>query len=525
MKKLLICIVAVIAVFSAFCDDDYASLFDNPKTDATSDKSVKNDRSGQDFVFSFSGDHSFQFRFPVIPDHFDFSGNIKAPRFTNEIAMEIKYRELKVKNSFSLDIVLNDFSSWDKILVIRPLENYISWSPWKLKFAVGLQTYSWGTADGMNPTDNINPRDFSRGMDSKKIPVLSALFSMYPVDFFSFDVVYVPFEQSDIFPLDIAGSIPSDAFNGLSLVSLSPLSFSAVSNTKNVNYKNFGFDPGSFLMGGKINFRVPHVDFSFSYLYDYDTYFTPVITLKRDPIQGVIPGLYMYRIDSIELIRNRVHRIGGDLKATAGQFTLWLEMSYSLSSNYLLNDYTKRNHILQWVTGFDFSYGPNNDFYFNFQYIGEFVPLYYTDFYRDYKNGQPDSTKIDDESYMKRFYYRSMVDKLGSIDAGLLQGLSVEMKWPVLDNLLEPSMTAAYFLPLLYDYGHEIRYGSLYMKPALDIMPIDSFHIKLGVELFFSWHKIDDKVELVTNDRIGTFYKDSSIFAEVSYKWGVDIRK
>jgi len=571
-KYFLITLLLIAGIFLAYSETDYGALFDNVESgDSTLDDSgITNGLSDfspiPDFKLSLYGDHKFDFHIPVIPDHMNFEGAIKAPKFLNEFGLEINYKEIKLKSVGKFDVVLNDFGSWDRVLNIKPLENYVSWSPWKIKLAAGLQFFSWGTADGVNPTDNINPRDYAVGANSDKIPILSAAFSMYPVDFFSFDVVYVPFEQNDIFPRDIKAEIPDELFYGRSLDNTSDavnyLLTNAVAiqtgtitnadiakeftkymgsspNAKNVDIAKFEFEPK--------NFTIPKVDFSFSYLYDFDPYYTPELTLTKEKIQNTgttyyqnvpsppypapvipvaIPESYFWRVSEIKLVRNRIHRIGTDVKASIDRFGLWGEFCFNLAEDYFSNRYTKRNHKISYVAGMDFSYGPNDDFYFNFQYFGEVYLNYDLAFYDDYEDGMPDSSKVGDRSYMKRFYYRAMVEKLGEVNEGLLQGISLKMKWPVLDNLLTPSLAASYILPLVYDYDEEKRYGSLYFNTELDIMPIDSFHIIIGTDLYFSWiQKKDQAVELSLTDKIGTYHKDSNIYIAMKYKWGIDYKK
>lgn len=580
-KNVYIIFFILSIVFSLFADD-YSALFDSiSSSETTTDTSNKADNGKNDFSnfspipdfkLSLYGDHKFEFRMPVIPDYFNFEGDIKAPKFLNELGIEINYKDLKFKSAGKFDILLNDFGSWDKVLNLRPLENYISWSPWKVKLSAGLQYFSWGTADKLNPTDNINPRDYTVGANYEKIPILSAAFSMYPVDFFSFDVVYVPFEQNDIFPVNYEDEIPEALFYGKKMDKTSAVKYlktnlmailsgiitqddiksefekytSDVNNGKNVNITELGFKPENFTIGGKTNFRFPKVDFSFSYLYDFDQYYTPQLALINDEIKGSdatadtsLPLPYppyignstttkFYRVSELKFVRNRIHRFGADIKATVDRFGIWGEVCFNMTEDYLMESYKLRNHKVSYSTGFDFSYGPNDDFYFNFQYFGD-VNLGYDDkFYKDYKDGKPDSSKINDEKYMEEFYYRAMVNQLGGETEGFMQGVSLKMKWPVLDSLLTPSIAASYMLPLIYDYDREIRYGSMYLNPEFDIMPIDSFHITIGADLYFSWYddKTDnDPVKLTTTDKIGRYHKDSSVYLAIKYKWGMDFTK
>lgn len=522
MHKKIFILIFIFLSFFLFSEENYNDLFNNPENTSDIKKEEKISTGSKDFKMSLLGNHQAEFRMPVIPDYFDFLGYIKAPKFLNTFGIELEYKKLKLISYGTFDIILNETGNWENIINVLPLENYISFSPWKINISVGLQEFSWGTADGLNPTDNINPRDYTVGLNADKIPILAASFSMYPVDFFSFDVIYVPFEQNDIFPIDLTEKISEEIFYDATLDST--MKKVPIKNPKNINQTFLSFDPKNFIVGTKINFRVPKVDFSFSYLYDFDQYWTPNITLLRSQI-AYLPK-YFYRVESIELIRNRVHRIGTDIKAVIDRFGIWTEFCYTLTDDYLMDNYKKRNHQISFVSGFDFSYGPNDSFYFNLQYFGQVNLNYDNKFYKDYENGEPDPSKLDDEKYMEEFYYRAMVDKLCGVNEGFIQGISINMKWPLLDDLLTPSLTVSYILPLIYDYDEEKRYGSLYINPEFDIMPIDSFHISIGASLYFSWIQKKDKgVELTTEDKIGTYYKDSSIYVALSYKWGIDFWK
>jgi hypothetical protein len=188
-----------------------------------------------------------------------------------------------------------------------------------------------------------------------------------------------------------------------------------------------------------------------------------------------------------------------------------------------MEHYHIRNHQLKFVTGFDFNYGPFSDFYFNLQYFGYYNPLFDANFYKDYDNGEFELNKS--EGYYEEFYYRSLTDNLGLIREGFLHGIALRMEWPVLSNLLTPSIEITYSIPLLYDTDREARYGNLYFNPELDIMPLDSFHILIGADLFFSWHKLNDEYEIDEENITGTNYKNCNIYLEVRYKWGIDFKK
>ncbi len=61
----------------------------------------------------------------------------------------------------------------------------------KADFYLGKKIYSWGKAEGFNPTDNINPYDFLDFPDKEKIGVLLSAVE-YSIGNYSVDVVFVP---------------------------------------------------------------------------------------------------------------------------------------------------------------------------------------------------------------------------------------------------------------------------------------------------------------------------------------------
>jgi hypothetical protein len=58
-------------------------------------------------------------------------------------------------------------------------------------FYIGKKVYSWGKAEGFNPTDNINPYGFLDFLDSEKIGVFSAALE-YSLGDYTIDLVAIP---------------------------------------------------------------------------------------------------------------------------------------------------------------------------------------------------------------------------------------------------------------------------------------------------------------------------------------------
>ncbi len=510
-KALVLCALLGLTTGAAvFAQEDSSDLFTaTPEAQAAAESS---------FHLSLSGSHAFDYRLPAYGDAFDYTGDIKSPEFSNNLGLELKSGDLTIVSRWAFDLspiagVANaqgQFGDWDSLTKIRPLENYVSWSPSGFKLTFGYQIFSWGVADKRNPTDNINPRNYSLGMDADKIPILSADAIWYPSGALSFEAVYVPFEQPDRWLQDFRSGLLGDV----------PAALLPFPN--NVVYVPIDDKPASLLMGYRANYHSAAVDLSASYLYDFDPFYTPRITV----IQPGGPGT-PWVIGAVNLERKRIHRFGADAKTTLGKVGLWVEAAYSLTGNSGENDYGTRKSKLDYTAGFDLNYGPNDSYYMNIQYIGTYIPGFDNKFGSDYPGGQPTMAGFVDPGYMQDYWERSLVNSLGSDTEGLLQGITVDFKWELMDALLTPELIAVYTQPFFYDDTSETRYGSLILNPTVDIMPVDSFHVKIGAILYYSWHKMPGgKLALdTTGDKIGTFTPSNNMYLEILYKWKYDLEK
>ncbi len=171
----------------------------------------------------------------------------------------------------------------------------------KLDLSIGRQRIAWGTADKLNPTDNLNPYDFEdildfgrhRGSDAIKL-------DYYFNNDFSFQAVYIPFFQPANLPIGLFSNIFAPPFAlppGINLVEsndkiLMPRYNLAESSTAGFRMK--GFAKG--------------VDFSLSYLWGRDG--LPFIKSNRISLSEENPT--DIRVDS-ELYFARMHILGADL--------------------------------------------------------------------------------------------------------------------------------------------------------------------------------------------------------------------
>jgi hypothetical protein len=539
-KALLAAALGLAIAGPSFSQDDSSALFADASAAPSAPAAAAQANAaaaGTGFALDLAGSHEFGYRFPAYSDSFNYQGEMKAPYLSNEFDLTALDKDIKLVSNWNATLwplaadANGQYGSWDQLTRTRPLENYVSWNPSGFKLAAGYQIFSWGVADKRNPTDNLNPRDYTAGVNADKIPVLAADAVWYPTESISVEGVFEPSSQGSIYPVDFAAEIPASLFYGQSLT-MPKMTSAAVVKAANVSYGVLALEPKNAIAGGKLNYRSPAVDLSLSYLYDVDPYYTPAIATSVEPILvtgTTIPtGYYFTRVSAISLERDRIHRFGLDAKTTLGKLGLWTEAAYDLTQNDgTSDDYAYRRSKLDYVVGADISFGPDDSGYLNLQYIGTWIPGYDDSFYKDYSAGMPDSTKVGNQAYMQEYYERALVNNLGLETEGLLQGATIDLKYEIGKGAVTPQLIAVYVMPFLYDDTSATRYGSLDLNPEIDFMPVDSFHIKLGADLAYAWVKpAGESVRLDTStDKIGVYTTSNNVYLKILYKWSYDLKK
>jgi hypothetical protein len=537
-KALLAAAIGLAMAVPALADDDSSALFadaaEPSAAPAAAPASTEAAPSGSEFTLGLQGSHEFGYHFPAYDnDSRNYDSVMKAPYFSNEFDITVQDKELKLVSNWNATLrpldtdSTNEYGSydgsWDRLAKAKALENYVSWSPKGWKFSAGYQIFSWGVADKRNPTDNLNPRDYSVGVNADKIPVLAADAIWYPTDSFSVEGVFLPAAQDSVYPIDWAAqtdagntqisSALSYALSEKYLHSASGITVKPEATT----YSDPAFKPANSIVGTKLSYHSAAFDASLSYLYDIDPLYTPVVSVSYNASKLPTSA-------TVSLERERIHRFGGDFKTTLGKYGLWTEVCYSLTRNSGSSDYEYRRSKLDYVIGGDVNYGPNDTIYTNLQYIGAWIPGYDDSFYEDYLAG-----KITDPA---EAYQRALLEGLGLDTEGLLQGVTTNFKWELLNGELTPQLTAVYAVPFNYDKktasGEDYkRYGALALNPELDIKPVDSFHIKIGADLAYAWYKVGDgDVKLDTStDKIGVYSPSNNVYMKILYKWNYDLKK
>lgn len=494
------------------------------------DTSPASDQATPQSTLTLKGDHQAAFHLPLDDgiDPVTYGGEAKAPSVENLLGLEYKTGDVKVV----LEGKTRTYASsgdWTSSTEYRGQENYVAWNPGQFRFALGWQIFSWGIADKKNPSDNLNPRNYVPSLDPPKIPVFSGTASWYPADWVSFDAVYVPYKGNSLFPTDFKAKTQAGLDTNAAALKASALASYLTSYFPTAKVTEPDYNPRSAITGGRVNFfSIKDVgsfslptgfDFALSYLYDWDSFYSPVVTMQS------FSGFWVPT--SVELVKKRIHRIGANFKTTIDKYGLWLETAYNITEDPLGTDDGIRNNKLAWTLGMDFNFGPTDEFYINVQYAGEWIPGYDKTTDADYKNS-PTASQLMDKDYMMRRTLRSLTQSLGSDTEELLQGITTNVKFPMDESRVTPTLTGAYMVPFNYDDTKQTRYGALVLNPEVDFMPVDSFHVLVGSDLQYAFVKKagQDYISLDTaTDKVGVYTPNSNIYLKVKYSWSYELKK
>jgi hypothetical protein len=498
--------------------------------------------------FSIHGKDDFYFHFPVNTGG-KFEYPITAPKFVDLIGIKVNNSRLKFVSDWQIRSFVQDFGQQNDYVKLLARENYLKYKGNKLNITVGWQKFSWGMADKINPTDRLNPRDYTlTAFETQKIPVFATTADYYPSDKWKLQAVYIPYKQKNDYFWKNSDFIPDEFFEKYTISDIdfttSKPELTFIQQNKTVIEKNPEFGLKSPVLGGKINFYSSAVDLALGYIYDYDNFFTPdIYTEKYYPgitpelqtkIQNTLPAndalaliAYLNSIQSthiskVDLLRKRIHRFNFSAKTIVGKFGLWAEAAYSVTTQKNKNDFKNRSNELFYVLGTDFNFGANEQHYANVQYIGKWLPNFYNGFYSDYPNGLPEQDRQDDETYMQSYYYKALTQTFGLQNAGYLHALSANVKFSFLEGKLKPSILAYVQIPENYDNKQMKRYAEMFFMPTIDYSPGNALHFILGAYLAYAPYKPADADKINFDNpytMLGLVNQYNNIFLKVSYSW------
>ena len=247
----------------------------------------------------------------------------------------------------------------------------------KLDITIGRQRIAWGTADVINPTDNLNPYDFEDVLDFGRHRGSDAINLQYYLNSdFSLQGVFIPFFQpanlpAGIFAESLSSSMdmpPGMVLQGYSDTVVIPKYNLGESTSAGLRFKGF--------TGG--------VDFSMSYVWGWDGLpFNTANTVIPVDLQG---GVNV----NAQLSYGRNHIIGADLATSIAGIGFWAEGALFLPEKDVImsNDLTavvsgspdpfivdstilEAKPFMKFVVGGDYFFGDGS--YLNLQYIHGFI--------------------------------------------------------------------------------------------------------------------------------------------------------
>ncbi len=317
-----------------------------------------------------------------------------------------------------------------------------------LDVKIGRQRIVWGTADKLNPTDNLNPYDLEDILDFGRHRGSDAIsFDYYFNSDYSMQGVFIPFFQPANMPVGIFADAltPSmDMQDGMTLVSMSdsitmPSYNIGESSTVGLKFKGFvaGFDLSASYVWGRDGLPVS----------TYNT-LTPV-----DAMGGV-------SINS-ELSFYRTHIFGADMAGSIGGVGVWAEAAIFLPEHEIVmtNDLTafypgspspvtqdstilKKEPYVKFVLGADYNFADGT--YLNVQYLHGFINERGRDELNDYFFVQLEKKFLEDKLKIVPLAGGFIVSDWGDIPNNYTIIYTPEVSYMATDNT-EMILSAAIF--------------------------------------------------------------------------------
>ncbi len=246
-----------------------------------------------------------------------------------------------------------------------------------LDLKVGKQRITWGTADKLNPTDNLNPYDLEDVLDFGRHRGSWALnLEYYFGRDFSIQAVYIPIFEPANLPIGIFAEAltptiempPPFVLEGFTDEAIMPAFNLGESATAGAKFKGFA--------GG--------VDFSVSYVWGRDG--LPIGIYNTITPADTLGGVNV----NVQTSFFRQHIFGADLATSIGGVGVWAEAAAFLPENEVVmttdlsalfpgspvpvtmdSVVLKREVFLKYVVGADYNFA--NGMYLNFQYMHGFI--------------------------------------------------------------------------------------------------------------------------------------------------------
>ncbi len=269
-----------------------------------------------------------------------------------------------------------------------------------LDVKIGRQRITWGTADKLNPTDNLNPYDLEDVLDFGRHRGSDAIsFDYYFNSEFSLQGAFIPFFQPANMPIGIFRDALTPAME-------MPPGMTLMGFEDQVELPRYNLAESS-TMGMKFKGFAAGFDFSLSYVWGRDG--LPASTYNTFMPVDTMGGI---NINS-QLSFYRTHIFGADLAGSIGGVGVWAEAAAFLPENdvVMTNDLSafyptspvpvtqdstvlKKEVFVKFVLGADYNFA--NGTYLNIQYLHGFMNERGADNLNDYFFVQLDKKFFDD---------------------------------------------------------------------------------------------------------------------------------
>jgi len=200
------------------------------------------------------------------------------------------------------------------------LEGFLTAHFAKADLRLGKQIVAWGRADGINPTDNLTPRDYTVMLpfeDDQRLGTPSAKLDVYLTDNYTFTVFTSLWFEPDKVPLPTAQrSLPEF---------VPPRSFSSTE------------------VGLRLNRAAEGLDWSMSYFHGY----------------SLLPDLNLVGASAPALNHDRTDVVGADFARNLGRFGFRGEVAYITTRDRHGTDSFTKNPQLFWIFGVDRTFFEN----------------------------------------------------------------------------------------------------------------------------------------------------------------------
>lgn len=303
MNKKLIYIFIILTILNSAYSDNFDSLFED--IDIT-------EEDNKETPLSITGEINLEQTIP-----YNDIDNFSEPGLKNKFI--ISYNTDNIEIVSDIDVLIANSSS-----KLNVNESYIKTDVGYNTIKAGYIEYNWGYADSINPTNNLNPKDYSNPMDINRIPSLSISTEHYFGNN-SIETAFIPVKNSPIYPNGALDFFPITA----------------------AEEEIQGYEKS--VLGAKIN-HYGRFDLAVSYIWTIDDYYS----IKEFSVPTM----------DATLEYQRVHNIGLSAKTITGPFGIWLETNYQ---------YKDINNKADWIVGFDSSFGPEDQGLINMQSFGSYI--------------------------------------------------------------------------------------------------------------------------------------------------------